>query len=134
MKLVGVPTEGTSDDPYNRLNAAAFAPPTRPSIGIESPVNYFVRPGINNWDMSLQKNFPVTERTHLEFRVDAFNVFNHTQFNGLNSTINFKSYTDATVMNLPYDENGNLVNKTGFGTVSGVRSPRVVQLVARFAF
>jgi hypothetical protein len=137
-KLVGIPTEGTSDDPYNRLNAAAFAPPTRPSIGIESPVNYVTRPGINNWDVSLQKNVTVTERAHLEFRVDAFNVFNHTQFNGLNSTVNFTcSGTNCatwTVSNLPYDSSGNLVNKTGFGTVSGVRSPRVLQIVARFVF
>jgi hypothetical protein len=138
VKLVGVPTQGTSDDPYNRLNAAAFAPPTRPSIGIESPVNYVVRPGINNWDMSLQKNVPFNERTHLEVRIDAFNAFNHTQFNGLNSTINFTcggtNCATWTVANLPYDANGNLVNKTGFGTVSGVRSPRVVQLVVRFVF
>jgi hypothetical protein len=134
VKLVGDPTAGTSDDPYNRLTAAAFAPPTRPSLGLESPVNFVRGPGWNNWDMSLQRNVNVTEKTRLEFRVDAFNVFNHTQFSGLNSTINFKSYTDATVMNLPYDASGNLVNKTGFGTVSGSRSPRVLQLVARFVF
>ncbi|MCL5746269.1 MAG: hypothetical protein M1541_20450, partial [Acidobacteria bacterium] len=138
VKLVGDPLVGTSSDPYNRLSAAAFAPPTRPSIGIESPVNYIRTPGINNWDVSLQKNVRLKEGIHMEFRVDAFNVFNHTQFSGLNSTVNFtcSGVNCATwkVTNLPYDSSGNLVNKTGFGAVSGVRAPRVLQIVARFVF
>jgi len=133
-KLVGDPTQGTSEDPYNRLNAAAFAPPTRPSLGLESGRNFLFGPGINNWDMALQKSFRVREGAHVEFRVDAFNVFNHTQFSGVNGAANFKSMTDPTVLNLPYDASGKLVNKTGFGTVSGVRSPRVLQLMARFVF
>ena len=138
VKLVGNPLTGTSDNPYNRLNAAAFAPPTRPSIGIESPVNYVRGPGISNWDVSLQKNVFFKEKVHLEFRVDAFNVFNHTQFSGLNPTINFAcggvNCATWSVTNLPYDSAGRLVNKTGFGTISGVRSPRVMQLVMRFVF
>src|ERR1019366_2496637 len=39
-------------------------------------------PGRDNWNMSLFKNFNFTERTRLEFRVDAFNLWNHTQFVG----------------------------------------------------
>jgi hypothetical protein len=134
VKLVGNPLSSTSSAPYDRLNAAAFLPPTRPSLGLESGVNYIVQPGINDWDLSLQKNFPVKERAHLEFRVDAFNVFNHTQFNGLNATLNYGSYGSTTPTNLPYNASGVLVNKTGFGTVSGVRYPRILQLVARFVF
>jgi hypothetical protein len=138
VKLVGDPLSGTSNDPYNRLNAAAFAPPTRPSIGIESPVNYIRGPGINNWDMSLQRNVPITESTHMQIRIDAFNIFNKTQFSGLNSTINYTcggvNCATWTATNLPYDATGKLVNKNGFGTVSGVRSPRVLQVVARFVF
>jgi len=37
-------------------------------------------PGINNTDVSLVKNLAVAKERHLQFRVDAFNVFNHTQF------------------------------------------------------
>ncbi len=42
--------------------------------------NTFVGPG--NWfaDMSLFKNFKITERVGLQFRVEGFNVFNHTNF------------------------------------------------------
>ncbi len=138
VKVAGDPMAGTSDDPYNRLNAAAFAPPTRPSIGIESGVNFIRPPGTNNWDMSLQKNFSMTERAHLEFRIDAFNAFNHTQFSGINSGVNYTcggvNCATYTVTNLPYDASGKLVNKTGFGTVGGARSPRIIQLVARLVF
>ncbi len=88
--------------------------------------------------MSLQKNFFLTERAHFQFRVEAFNVFNHTQYSGLYSGVNYTcggvNCATYTVTNLPYDSSGKLVNKTGFGAVSGVRSPRIVQLVARFVF
>lgn len=149
VRLAGNPYAGTSDDPYDRLNVNAFAPPTSPSLGLESPVNYITPPGINAWDMSLQKNVPLKEKAHLEFRFDFFNAFNHTQFSGLNASPTF-SCSNAncaggtyTVTNLPYSaynsdgtpaEGATIVNKTGFGTVAGVRSPRVIQLVVRFVF
>jgi hypothetical protein len=66
--------------------------------------------------------------------VEAFNVFNHTQFTGINSQTTLGGINDATPTNLPFDANGNLINKTGFGTVSGSRNPRVMQVVARFSF
>jgi hypothetical protein len=37
-------------------------------------------PGTNNWDMSLYKTFTLKERTSLQFRADAFNPWNHTEF------------------------------------------------------
>jgi hypothetical protein len=39
-------------------------------------------PGHNNFDLSLLKNFAFTERFRMEFRAEAFNAFNHTQFEG----------------------------------------------------
>jgi len=39
-------------------------------------------PGHNNFDLSLLKNFAFTERFRMEFRAEAFNAFNHTQFQG----------------------------------------------------
>lgn len=39
-------------------------------------------PGRNNFDLSLLKNFAFTEKFHMEFRAEAFNAFNHTQFEG----------------------------------------------------
>jgi hypothetical protein len=36
--------------------------------------------GVNNFDMTLQKRFAVTESVSLEFRAESFNVFNHPQY------------------------------------------------------
>jgi hypothetical protein len=43
--------------------------------------NRFRGPGINNWDMVLQKTIRISERLGLEFRTEAYNLFNRTQFN-----------------------------------------------------
>jgi Carboxypeptidase regulatory-like domain len=37
-------------------------------------------PGINNWDISLMKNFQFTESKYLQFQTNFFNAFNHAQF------------------------------------------------------
>lgn len=42
----------------------------------------FYGPGINNFDLALQKNVRLGEARFLEFRAEAFNAFNHTQFYG----------------------------------------------------
>jgi len=104
------------------------------SLGLESGVNYLTGPGINNWDLSLQKSFAIKERVHLELRGDAFNVFNHTQFSGVNSTITYASFTNLTPTNLPFKADGSINNINGFGTVNGARDPRILQLVMRLRF
>jgi hypothetical protein len=129
----GNPNTG-SDNPYNRINAAAFAPPQVGSLGLESGVNYLTGPGINNWDMSIQKSFSIKERAHVQFRIDAFNVFNHTQFSGVNSTLNFTSITNPTPTNLYLKSDGTVNNINGFGTVNGARDPRILQTVIRIQF
>jgi hypothetical protein len=43
-------------------------------------------PGRNNFDLALLKNFAFTERFRMEFRAEAFNAFNHTQFQGNSNT------------------------------------------------
>src|SRR5581483_4133175 len=42
-------------------------------------------PGINNWDISLLKNFKFTESKYLQFQTSFFNAFNHVQFYGPSS-------------------------------------------------
>lgn len=42
--------------------------------------NSIVGPGIHTWDTGMNKNFRLGERFTAQFRVDAFNVFNHPQF------------------------------------------------------
>jgi hypothetical protein len=128
------PGKGSSGDPYKQIDTSCFAPPQPGSDGTESARFFLHGPPISNLDMSLSKVFPVGKRVKLEVRLDAFNALNHTQFNGVNSTVSFKSLTDPTITNLPYDANGNLVRNNGFGSVNGVAPPRTLQLVTRLTF
>ena len=90
-------------------------------------------PATSNLDLSLSKSIPIG-KLRMEVRLDAFNALNHTQFTGVNNTVNFASLTDHTITNLPYNSSGQLVNINGFGTVKGVASPRTLQLVTRLTF
>jgi len=69
------------------FNGSFTAPPCAPggpgtdcygNLGFDAVTG----PGRNNFDLALLKNFAFTERFHLEFRAEAFNAFNHTQFEG----------------------------------------------------
>jgi hypothetical protein len=91
-------------------------------------------PGINDWDISLQKEFAIKERLHLQLRGDTFNTFNHTQFSGVNATVNYASLTNPTPTNLYLKADGTVNNINGFGTVNGARDPRIMQLGVRLLF
>jgi hypothetical protein len=132
--VVGKPFEGVGNSEYARINPGAFRPPYIGSRGFDSPRVIGYGPGINNWDLSLQKQFRIRERAGLQFRLDAFNAFNHTQFSGYNTTLNFRSLTDPTITNLPFRADGSVNNINGFGTVSGARDARFLQAVIRFTF
>ncbi len=134
LLCVGNPTAGTNDSPYNRLNAAAFAVPPIGGIGLGCSRNSLWGPGINNWDMSLQKNIVFRESLQLRLRLETFNLFNHPQFSGVSSRLNFSSLTNPVPTNLPVDASGKVTNIGGFGAVSGVRDPRILQFVVKFVF
>jgi hypothetical protein len=80
--------------------------------------NVFSGPGINSIDMSLFKDFLLTEKLKLEFRAEAFNIANHPQFAQPN-------------LNLQ-DTNP----QTGFGTISNtlLDSERQIQFAAKLYF
>jgi len=128
------PGKGYSSDPYRQFNTSCFAPPQPGSDGAESARYIFDLPPINNVDASLSKRFELPRRVKAEIRLDAFNLLNHTQFTDVNKKAEFKSLSDSTITNLPYDASGKLVNKSGFGTVSAVANPRILQLVLRMTF
>ncbi len=46
-----------------------------------SAIGSVMGPGQHNWDISLIKNTKITEALNLQFRAEAYNVFNHAQFN-----------------------------------------------------
>ena len=130
-----------SSNPFNRLNAACFFAPSPGSIGAESGLNFLRQPGLINFDLSLQKEFSVKERVRFQLRVDAFNVFNHANFTGLNGQLNFTGYPNPGLANnaTPYNAAGQLVNVTGFGAatvpqVGGLGSARTLQTLIRIQF
>jgi hypothetical protein len=69
-------------------------------------------PGLENWDLALQRNFMITDRTKLQFRGEFFNAFNHANFN---------------------NPNGNVASSS-FGAISSAQAGRVTELVLRFFF
>jgi len=76
---------------------------------------FFYGPGLDNFDMALLKNVRLTESKSLQFRIEAFNIFNHAQFFG------------------PQSVDGNIDSLT-FGDVVSAQPPRLVQLAAKFNF
>ena len=76
---------------------------------------FFYGPGLDNFDMALLKNVRLTEAKSLQFRLEAFNAFNHAQFFG------------------PQAVDGNIDSST-FGQVINAMPPRLVQLGAKFVF
>jgi hypothetical protein len=73
-------------------------------------------PGQNNVDLSIAKTFPIYERLHLEFRGDAFNALNHTQWIGINTT-----YPSGSA-------------QYPFGQVNAAREARIGQVGAKLVF
>ncbi len=131
IAIVGPTGPGTSSDPYKQFNTAAFTPPNLVgSLGLESGRNFLYRSPINAIDATLSKSFSWKERMKLELRLDTFNLLNHTQFDGINTTLNVTSATNYTPTNLANE----LTNRAGFGAVTSVRPPRNMQISARFQF
>jgi hypothetical protein len=56
-----------------------FAAPRGLTFG-DAGRNFLNNPNRINWDISLLRRIPIRESTALEFRAEAFNLFNHTQF------------------------------------------------------
>jgi len=90
-------------------------------------------PGIANFNMSLFKNFDVTERVKLQFRAEAYNVFNHTQFEKVNTSPKFNP--DGSLANaLVLGADGNPAVSDWFGRVTSARDPRIMQFALRITF
>jgi hypothetical protein len=77
-------------------NVAAFAAPRGLTFG-DAGRNVLRNPGRTNFDMTLTKSFKVTEGTHMEFRSEVFNVFNHTQFRVYDPSPNFGNTSSNTI-------------------------------------
>jgi len=100
------------NNPY--FNPNYFVAETMGQIGNVSR-RFFTGPGILNTDMALLKTTNIWESTKIQFRAEAFNIFNHAQFN--NPSGNF-------------DNSG----QGGFGYVTSARDPRIMQVALKLLF
>jgi hypothetical protein len=96
------------------FNASLFSLSALGTLGTAAR-RFFYGPGIDNFDLALLKDLRFTESKMLQFRLEAFNAFNHAQF-----------YGAAAV-------NGN-ISSAAFGRVVGAASPRLLQMAAKFYF
>jgi Carboxypeptidase regulatory-like domain len=76
---------------------------------------FFHGPGMENFDISLQKSIQLDESKAVDIRIESFNAFNHAQFFGPNAV------------------NGN-PDSTNFGRIMNADAPRQTQIAAKFNF
>lgn len=98
--------------PY--FNPSYFVPEPRGQVG-NAMRRFFSGPGIDNYDMALQKSIPIIGEKRAMFRAEAFNIFNHAQFNNPSGNINNTGIG-------------------GFGYVTSARDPRIMQVALKFQF
>jgi hypothetical protein len=122
------PNSGFHKSLTEQFNTACFTQPIAGQFG-NSGRNILTQPGINNFDMNLSKSFNFTERAAFEFRVEAFNVFNHTQY-GLDLTNPSIGAGQSPISN----NISGTVNGVAFGGMANARAPRVVQFGGKFSF
>ncbi|HSD45621.1 MAG TPA: TonB-dependent receptor, partial [Pyrinomonadaceae bacterium] len=93
------------------FNTSAFAFPAPGTFG-NAGRNILDGPGFQNVNISLMKNTALSERVNLQFRAEAFNLFNHPNFN------------------LP----DNFLGSPTFGRITSARDPRHIQFGLKLLF
>jgi len=93
-------------------NTGQFSNPAVGTFGNCSPQLDGLRsPHYTDVDMSVHKNFPITERFRLQFRTDFINAFNHVQFNAPNMSLG-----------------------STMGQITGAQPPRNIQLALKLYY
>jgi Carboxypeptidase regulatory-like domain/TonB-dependent Receptor Plug Domain len=117
--MIGDPMSGDRDPLTGWFNTAAFARPARGEYGT-TPRTVIERPGINNWNLALFKNFALGGSRVFQYRLEAYNLLNHLQFSDIDRTATF-------------NPQGQQVN-ANFGIANTSRQARVIQMSIRFSF
>jgi hypothetical protein len=102
------------------FNTCAFTDPPLGSFGNVGQ-NTVRGPGLQNWDMSLFKEFPFTESKRLQFRAEVFNLPNHA--NMLFAKPGPQNSNNATAFGTPT-----------FGFATAARAPRQIQFGLKFYY
>jgi hypothetical protein len=97
---------------FDKTQFSPENPVGTPGVLGTSRRRFFQGPGINNFNIALSKSTKLYENVNLEFRAEFFNVFNHTQFSGVD---------------------GNFLSST-FGQAIHAQDPRIGQLALKLTF
>ena len=111
--------QSVSHDFYNNFNTAAFALAPVGTFG-NTGVGILRQPAWWNFDAAMDKKVSIKERVALRVRFQAFNVFNHTEFNRIGTTYTW----NAAGVNL----------STTTGQYISTQPPRQMALTARVEF
>lgn len=107
----------------NGINSSGvndFTTPDEGTFGNCSPQLSSLRsPHYTDVDLSLHKNFQITERFRLQFRTDFVNLFNHVNYNAPNMGLS------TSVLSTGY---------TGMGQITSAQSMRNIQLALKLYF
>jgi hypothetical protein len=101
------------------FNTAAFGPNAIGTFG-NAGRNDLRRPGSFNVNLSLFRHFQITEKVRAEFRVEAFNSFNHANFDLFLIT---NAYTNSENRTSP-----------SFGRITSAADPRLLQVALKLRF
>ncbi len=106
---------------FNNQNPVAAGEGTYGTL----PRNSFRGPGLTNLNLALAKTFAIGEHWKAEFRAEAFNVFNHTEF--------INPGCSQGVGGVPVC-NSLIPGSANFGEITGTYDPRILQLALRVSF
>jgi hypothetical protein len=110
---IGNPNRNAPHTVADWYNVAAFADvPTNEFRPGNSPRGTILGPGSERWDMSMLKNIRLFEDQSLQFRAEAFNIWNHTNYNNVDTTMD-----DGTT-----------------GQVLGAGEKRILQVALKYNF
>lgn len=119
-------------------NPGAYNAPRGLTFG-DSGRNSLYTPWTTNFDMGIFKNFPVKERTSIQFRAEAFNIFNHTQVTGVfnspgcyqgNGSFSYNAGASACVDGSAAQG----ILPSNFLHPSAVHDPRILQFAMKVLF
>ena len=114
-------TKGSADDAWRTILKEAVSIASRPLAAGNAPSEVVRGPGVTNFDATLFKNFPIkSEQRMIQLRWELYNMFNHTQFSGVNTAATFNAAGVQT--------------NTAFGQASSARAARIMQVSLRFKF
>jgi Carboxypeptidase regulatory-like domain len=120
--IVQVPNSGFGPLLYN---PAAYAAPQGLTFGTVGR-NSLTNPRRTNFDMALFKHLKLMENLAFEFRAEAFNVFNHTEWGALAGG----GGSGANAVN----SGTNVFGSSGFLNINTAHNPRILQLGAKLIF